>query len=122
MQALERVGLARHADQPARSFSGGMQQRLSLAVVLLTEAPILLLDEPTASLDREGQQTFLEIATALKEDDGRTMLLASHRAEEIDELADRVIRLENGRITGEELSAAPNVLRLPTNRAERRIA
>jgi ABC-type multidrug transport system ATPase subunit len=101
-EVLERVGLQHHANEPAKSFSGGMQQRLSLAVVLLTQAPLLLLDEPTASLDREGQQTFLEIATALKEDEGRTILLASHRREEIAELADRVIHLESGRITMEE--------------------
>jgi ABC-type multidrug transport system ATPase subunit len=95
-RALARVGLSAHADQPARSFSGGMQQRLSLALVLSSEAPILLLDEPTASLDREGQRTFLEIASALK-GEGRTMLLASHRSEEIGRLADRTIDLEDGR-------------------------
>jgi ABC-type multidrug transport system ATPase subunit len=93
---LARVGLTAHADQPAKSFSGGMQQRLSLAMVLLTDAPNLLLDEPTASLDREGQRTFLEIASTLKAE-GRTMLLASHRSEEIGRLADRVIELEDGR-------------------------
>lgn len=108
--ALERVGLEAHADEPARTFSGGMQQRLSLALVLLTEAPVLLLDEPTASLDRAGQQTFLEIAASLKEG-GRTMLLASHRSEEIGRLADRSVHLENGRIVCQE-EAAPHVIAL----------
>jgi ABC-2 type transport system ATP-binding protein len=96
-EVLARVGLAQHAHAQARSFSGGMQQRLSLAVALLTEAPVLLLDEPTASLDRAGQATFLAAMGELKKS-GRTLLLASHRAEEIGRLADRVVELSDGRI------------------------
>jgi ABC-2 type transport system ATP-binding protein len=96
---LRRVGLAEHATVRARAFSGGMQQRLSLAVALLADPPVLLLDEPTASLDREGQREFLELAVGLRRD-GRTLLLASHRAEEIDRLADRLIELSEGRVVG----------------------
>jgi ABC-type multidrug transport system ATPase subunit len=94
---LETVGLASHARERVRTFSGGMQQRLSLAVALLTEAPVLLLDEPTASLDREGQVTFLALAQTLRHQ-GRTLLLASHRPEEVAQLADRVLHLESGRL------------------------
>lgn len=98
-EVLAEVGLAGHAKEPARTFSGGMQQRLSLAMALLTDAPVMLLDEPTASLDREGQRTFLEIALELRKR-GRTLLLASHRSEEISRLTDRVISLEGGRLAG----------------------
>ena len=94
--ALRRVGLSEHATARARNFSGGMQQRLSLAAALLADPPVLLLDEPTASLDRAGQRDFLDLAGSLRRD-GRTLLLASHRAEEIDRLADRVIELSEGR-------------------------
>ncbi|HUJ24479.1 MAG TPA: ABC transporter ATP-binding protein [Myxococcales bacterium] len=94
---LERVGLERHAQARARTFSGGMLQRLSLAAALLADPPVLLLDEPTASLDRAGQREFLELAARLRED-GRTLLLASHRAEEIERLADRVIELSEGQV------------------------
>ena len=97
--ALRRVGLAEHSTVRARTFSGGMQQRLSLAVALLADPPVLLLDEPTASLDRAGQREFLDLAAGLRRD-GRTLLLASHRAEEIDLLADRVIELSEGRVAG----------------------
>ena len=97
---LETVGLAAHARERARTFSGGMQQRLSLAAALLADAPLLLLDEPTASLDRAGRQTFVETIARLRED-GRTLLLASHRQEEIARLTDRVLVVEDGGITPE---------------------
>lgn len=96
LPALQRVGLERHAGSCARTFSGGMQQRLSLAAALLADAPVLLLDEPTASLDRNGQRAFLDLAASLR-DEGRTLLLASHRAEEIERLASRVIELHEGK-------------------------
>jgi ABC-type multidrug transport system ATPase subunit len=105
LPALSRVGLERHASVSARTFSGGMQQRLSLAAALLADPPVLLLDEPTASLDRAGQDSFLELAASLR-DEGRTLLLASHRAEEIARLTSRVIELHEGR----PLSGEPTVV------------
>jgi ABC-2 type transport system ATP-binding protein len=105
-RVLAQVGLQAHADRPARAFSGGMQQRLALGVALLTEAPALLLDEPTASLDEEGQQTFLLIAAWLRRE-GRTLLIASHRAEEIGRLTDRVLHFDHGHLGGEP---APRVI------------
>lgn len=95
---LETVGLAAHTRERARTFSGGMQQRLSLAAALLADAPLLLLDEPTASLDRAGQATFLDTIARLRAD-GRTLLLSSHRQEEIARLTDRVLVVDDGRIT-----------------------
>jgi len=95
--ALRQVGLQSCARQRARTFSGGMQQRLSLAAALLADPPVLLLDEPTASLDRDGQEDFLRIASQLRRG-GRTLLLSSHRAEEIERLADRVLELDGGRL------------------------
>jgi ABC-type multidrug transport system ATPase subunit len=97
-EVLETVNLLRHADERVRTFSGGMQQRLSLAIVLLTGAPLLLLDEPTASLDGDGQQAFARIVAGLRQK-GRTLILASHRPEEIHQLTDRVIALDEGRVT-----------------------
>jgi ABC-type multidrug transport system ATPase subunit len=95
--ALRHVGLAEHARERVRTFSGGMQQRLSLAVALLADAPVLLFDEPSASLDREGQDTFFDIVGQLRRR-RHTLLLASHRAEEVDSLTDRVLRLDRGRL------------------------
>jgi ABC-type multidrug transport system ATPase subunit len=106
---LEAVGLARHARERVRTFSGGMQQRLSLAIALLTEAPLLLFDEPTASLDQEGQMTFAEVVARLRRE-GRTLLLASHRPEEIHALTDRVLALDAGRLV--DPAARTNVIAL----------
>jgi len=94
---LWQVGLESYSRQRARTFSGGMQQRLSLAAALLANPPVLLLDEPTASLDREGQADFLRIAGELRRR-GSTLLLSSHRAEEIERLADRVLELNQGQL------------------------
>ncbi len=104
-EALEAVGLAAHAGARVRTFSGGMQQRLSLAVVLLADAPLVLLDEPTASLDRAGQSAFAEVVARLRED-GRTLLLASHRPEEIAAFTDRVLMLDEGRLVSRQSEAA----------------
>ena len=103
--ALERVGLSAHAHERARTFSGGMQQRLALAAALLPDPKVLLFDEPTASLDRAGQKSFLALAAGLR-GEGRTLVLASHRAEEIDQLADRVLELDGGRLLQLRGSAA----------------
>ena len=97
LEALERVGLKAFAHQRARTFSGGMQQRLALAAALLSDPKVLLFDEPTASLDRAGQKSFLALAAGLR-GEGRTLVLASHRAEEIDQLADRVLELDFGHL------------------------
>jgi ABC-type multidrug transport system ATPase subunit len=90
-----------------------MQQRLSLAAALLADTPILLLDEPSASLDREGQVVFLDLMERLRRE-GRTILLASHRPEEVDHLADRVLRIAEGRIVeaADSRAAAPGGARV----------
>jgi ABC-type multidrug transport system ATPase subunit len=100
---LREVGLEEHADERVRTFSGGMQQRLSLALALLADTPVLLLDEPSASLDCEGQEHFFEIVARLRKR-GHTLLLASHRPEEVEALTDRVLHIDRGRI---DASAAP---------------
>ena len=98
-EVLRRVGLEAHARSRARTFSGGMQQRLALALALLVDTPVLLLDEPTANLDREGQTRFYEIVEALRRS-GRTLLLASHRADEVSRLTERVLEMDEGKLIG----------------------
>jgi ABC-type multidrug transport system ATPase subunit len=95
---LAGVGLEGHAAKRIRDLSGGMKQRLALAIALLGDPPILVLDEVTASLDACGRSEFVALLGRLRRSSGRTMLFASHRTDEIDALATRVITLERGRI------------------------
>lgn len=97
-EALARVGLADRSHQRVRELSGGMKQRLSLAIALLGEPPVLLLDEVTTSLDAIGRADLIGLLATLTRSDTRAMLFASHRVEEIAALATRVIVLNKGRI------------------------
>jgi ABC-type multidrug transport system ATPase subunit len=73
-----------------------MRQRLALAAALLSDPPLLLLDEPTANLDAENRREFNELLLELRRE-GRTILLSTHFIETLSEIADRVIVLREGR-------------------------
>lgn len=99
-EALAQVGLSGHERKRIRELSGGMKQRLALAIALLGNPPVLVLDEVTASLDACGREEFVGLLGRLS-GAGRTLLFASHRVEEVTSLAKRVVVLEKGRITTE---------------------
>jgi ABC-type multidrug transport system ATPase subunit len=88
-------------DKPVQQFSGGMLQRLGLAVACLPDAPILLLDEPTASLDPERAIQFREFLTTLKQA-GKTIIFTSHVLADVEYLADRVAILVEGKLVAVE--------------------
>jgi tungstate transport system ATP-binding protein len=96
-QALERVGLAAVADRPARELSGGQQQRLALARAWALQPDLLLLDEPTASLDpsakREVEALIERIAL-----DGVTVVMSTHNLGQAKRLGTRVAYMESGRL------------------------
>lgn len=91
--------------KPVGELSGGMVQRLGLAVACLPDAPILLLDEPTVSLDPEGAIRFREFLASLKAA-GKTIVFSSHVLADVERLADRVAILVNGRLVAIESIAA----------------
>ena len=93
--ALQQVGLEEHASKPVDALSGGMKQRLALGLALLGDPPLLVLDEPTSSLDKEGRGQFLQLLSQVKVA-GKTLLFTSHRLEEIELLADQVVVMEAG--------------------------
>jgi tungstate transport system ATP-binding protein len=101
LAALERVELEDQALRPARTLSGGQQQRLALARAWALQPDVLLLDEPTASLDphakREVEQLMAEFAAG-QEDRPVTVIFASHNLGQVKRLASRVIYLEQGRV------------------------
>lgn len=94
---LARVGLEEHAAKPVGALSGGMRQRLALAGALLGDPPVLVLDEPTASLDAAARTDFQGLLGELHAP-GHSLLITSHRLEEVAALADRVLVLRQGRL------------------------
>jgi Cu-processing system ATP-binding protein len=94
---LERVGLADAAHRTADAYSGGMRQRLGLAVALLGRPEALVLDEPSAALDPTGALLVRDLIRAIRAD-GTTVLLSSHDLGEVAALADRVAIFAGGRL------------------------
>jgi tungstate transport system ATP-binding protein len=97
LAALERVGLEGLATRNAKALSGGQQQRVALARAWALRPQVLLLDEPTSSLDptakREVERLMAEFADA-----GMTLVFSSHNLGQVKRLASRVIYLEQGRL------------------------
>jgi ABC-2 type transport system ATP-binding protein len=98
-EIAERLGLdlAAAAKKPFRQLSGGMKQKLLVALAFASGASLLILDEPTASLDAAARDHFVALLDEA-EKNGATVLLCSHRPEEVQRLADRVIELAEGRV------------------------
>ena len=86
------------AGQGARNLSGGQQAQVALALALGTRAPILLLDEPLASLDPLARREFLHVLTDAVRSDGATALLSSHIVTDVEQACDRLIVLGVGRV------------------------
>ncbi len=106
VQALERVGLADLAGRNGKTLSGGQQQRLALARAWASRPDVLLLDEPTASLDprakHDVESLVAEFTAGALADGGRegpvSLVFASHNLGQVKRLATRVIYLEQGRV------------------------
>lgn len=94
---LEQVGLTRRAESLVRTFSRGMQQRLSIARALLPQPHVLLFDEPYSGLDQDAAAMLDEILIQTHRD-GQTMLISTHLLERAQHTASRVIILNRGRI------------------------
>jgi iron complex transport system ATP-binding protein len=97
-RALARLDLARFADRRLGTLSGGERQRAVLARALAQEAPILLLDEPTSSLDIGRGPQALELVDSLRRDEGLTVLSAMHDLTLAGQYADRLLLLDRGHL------------------------
>jgi ABC-2 type transport system ATP-binding protein len=95
-KTLERVGLADRADDPTKGFSLGMRQRLGLAIALLKDPALLVLDEPANGLDPAGIKEVRELLLALGRE-GRTVFVSSHLLSEVQHTSDNVAILSHGR-------------------------
>jgi ABC-2 type transport system ATP-binding protein len=93
--ALDFVGLLPRRRDRVKTYSGGMKRRLNLAVALVHDPPLLLLDEPTAGVDPQSRHAIFDNIRALR-DKGRTVLFTTHYMEEAQRLCDRVGVLDRG--------------------------
>jgi Cu-processing system ATP-binding protein len=87
-------------ERAVGTYSGGMVQRLGLAVAMLPESDVLLLDEPTAALDPDGLAAFYAVIEH-RQASGRTILFTSHQVGDVERLADRFVVLVHGRLVAE---------------------
>ncbi len=103
---LDSVGLSDRLGHFPGEMSGGQQQRVAIARGIVKNPPLLLCDEPTGALDLETGRTILDLLKSTTEGEDRTVFLVTHNST-IAEMADRVIRLSDGRIVGDEVNDHP---------------
>ncbi|GAA4392636.1 ABC transporter ATP-binding protein [Hymenobacter koreensis] len=95
---LELVGLTADAHRPARQYSLGMRQRLGIALALLPDPELLILDEPTNGLDPNGIIDMRELLLRLQREQGKTILISSHLLSEIERVATHVGVIREGKL------------------------
>jgi ABC-2 type transport system ATP-binding protein len=122
---LSLTGLSDLAQRWTTKLSGGQAQRVRFAAALVSNADLLLLDEPTAGIDVEGRHAFWEVMRKVAAE-GKTIVFATHYMEEADAFADRIVLIAHGRIVGDgsateiKAKAASRTIRatLPEGEAE----
>lgn len=98
---LERVGLTEAAGRKVKGFSVGMHQRLGVAAALLGRPSMVILDEPTSGMDPMGINEMRALIRSLADQDGVTVVLASHQLAEVQKVCDRVAILNRGTLAAE---------------------
>ena len=100
-RALQKVGLdpVRFANRSWRELSGGEAQRVALAARLVLKPKVLLLDEPTASVDRESSELILRAALDARDRWGTTLIVISHQLTWLKQIADRILSMDYGRLS-----------------------
>ena len=123
---ISRVGLGEARDRKVRGFSVGMMQRLGVAAALMTRPDLVILDEPTSGMDPPGIQEMRALIRSLADDDGVTVVLASHQLLEVQRVCDRVAILNRGKLVREgavsELTSDGERLRLHVGSVEQALA
>ena len=99
---LDQLDLADKADEPVRKLSRGMKQKVSLASVLATESSVVFLDEPTLGLDVESSLTLRRELRRIVEARDLTVVLSSHDMDVIEDVCDRVIIMNEGRVIADD--------------------
>jgi len=94
---LEKVGLMEESGRRVGKYSGGMKRRVSIAMAVVTDPKIVLLDEPTVGMDPQARRSVWDFMMELR-DKGKTIVLTTHYMEEADELCDEVGIIDHGRL------------------------
>lgn len=106
-QKLEMVGLRDRQKELIRTYSGGMKRRINIAVALMHDPSIVIMDEPTVGIDPQSRNHILDTVRYLNREKGTTVLYTSHYMEEVEQLCSRMYIMDHGRIiasgTKEEL-------------------
>ena len=97
MEYLDLVGLAARANSKVNTFSQGMKQRLGIAVALVHDPELIILDEPTNGLDPQGIADVRKLIRHLSNDQGKTFVISSHLLTEIELVANRILIIDKGR-------------------------
>jgi ABC-type multidrug transport system ATPase subunit len=97
MKQLQMVGLGERAGSKVRTFSQGMKQRLGIAVALVHDPALIILDEPTNGLDPQGIADIRNLILKLSNEMGKTVLISSHLLSEIELIANRMIIIHKGK-------------------------
>jgi ABC-type multidrug transport system ATPase subunit len=97
MDQLALVGLADRAHSKVRTYSQGMKQRLGIAVALVHDPRLVILDEPTNGLDPQGIADMRNLILHLRHDKGKTVFVSSHLLSEIEQVADSMLIIDKGK-------------------------
>ncbi|MDY6776049.1 MAG: ATP-binding cassette domain-containing protein [Halobacteria archaeon] len=96
---LERVGLEGYSEREVSNLSGGEAQRVSIARTVFNKPEVILLDEPTSSLDSRAEEAVEEVVLRLRETEGMTGVVVTHDKSQARRLCDTAVRLRDGRVT-----------------------
>jgi len=117
-RALAQAGLAELADRKVKGYSQGMRQRLGLAVAMMRQPSLLLLDEPANGLDPAGMAEFRALLRSLA-DGGTTVFLSSHLLAEVEQVCDQIAVIQSGRLVSQGPARAAARVRVLVAPAER---
>jgi len=100
-ELLQKVSLTQNLDDNADNLSGGEKQRLALARVMLLEPEVLLLDEPSSSLDKKTEEKIIKMVVDYVRENDRTLIMVTHSPDIAEKFADRIINIEAGKIVSD---------------------
>lgn len=124
MSQLEKVGLVHRYNSKVKTFSQGMKQRLGIAIALVHDPRLIILDEPTNGLDPQGIADMRKLIISLSKEHGKTVIVSSHLLSEIEMMANRMIVIDRGKkivegTVSEMLDPSATIVQLETTNNER---